>query len=377
MKILIIGGYGIFGGRLAQLLSERAELTLLIAGRSFTKAEEFCDLHLHQKSATPVVFDRDENMANALAKMDVDLVIDASGPFQSYGNDPYRVVKACITQKINYMDFSDASEFVKGIAQFDSAAKASNIFILSGVSSFPILTSAVVRKITVDFSSIDTIKGGIAPSPFAVVGLNVIKAITSYAGKPVKLVRNSQPAHGYGLLEHCRYTIAPKGCKPLKDVYFSLVDVPDLLVLPELWPSVKSVWMGAGPVPEVLHKMLKGFAWLVRIRCLPSLVFLAPIFHFVLNILRWGEHRGGMFVEVTGVDKHNRKIARSWQLVAEGEDGPYIPAMALQALVLKCLRGQSPESGARPGTLDLELEDYEALFAQRKIHTDIQDIVVQ
>lgn len=377
MKILIIGGYGIFGGRLAELLSERDELTLLIAGRSYSQAKAFCDSHLSQKNALPAVFDRNGDVASALAKINVDLVIDASGPFQSYGNDPYRVVKVCIAQKINYMDFSDASDFVKGIAQFDETAKAANIFVLSGVSSFPILTAAVVRKITVDFSSIDTIKGGIAPSPFAVVGLNVIKAITSYAGKSVKLVRDSKLDHGYGLLEHCRYTIAPKGCKPLQDVYFSLVDVPDLLVLPELWPKVKSVWMGAGPVPEMLHKMLNGFAWLVRIRCLPSLVFLAPIFHFVLNILRWGEHRGGMFVEVAGVDKYNCKITRAWHLVAEGEDGPYIPAMALQALVLKCLQAELPRSGARPGTLDLELEDYEALFAQRKIYTDIHDIVVQ
>ena len=376
MKILIIGGYGVFGGRLAELLSERDGLTLLIAGRSFVKAKSFCDLHLKQKNALPTMFDRNQNIAHTLAKLNVDLVIDASGPFQSYGDDPYCVVKACVVQKVNYMDFSDASDFVKGIAQFNDAAKSANIFVISGVSSFPILTAAVVRKLTVNFSSIDTIKGGIAPSPFAVVGLNVIKAITSYAGKPVKLVRDSQLTHGYGLLEHCRYTIAPKGCKPLNDVYFSLVDVPDLLVLPELWPSVKSVWMGAGPVPEVLHKMLNGFAWLVRMRGLSSLVFLAPIFHFVLNILRWGEHRGGMFVEVTGVDKLNCKIARSWHLVAEGEDGPYIPAMALQALVLKCLQGQVPASGARSGTLALELEDYEELFKQRKIYTDVHDSII-
>jgi hypothetical protein len=231
-----------------------------------------------------------------------------------------------------------------------------------------------VRKLSHDFCSLDTIKGGIAPSPFAVVGLNVIKAITSYAGKPIKVVRNSVLSDAYGLLEHCRYTIAPKGAKPLKNVYFSLVDVPDLLVLPQLWPEVKSVWMGAGPVPEILHKMLNGFAWLVRIRCLPSLIFLAPIFHFVLTILRWGEHRGGMFVEVTGRDKNGRIKTRAWHLIAEGEDGPFIPAMALQALVLKCMQGQFPQSGARSGALELELDDYQMLFSQRHIVTDIHDL---
>jgi len=35
LTILIVGGYGTFGGRLAQLLAEQAELTLIIAGRAF------------------------------------------------------------------------------------------------------------------------------------------------------------------------------------------------------------------------------------------------------------------------------------------------------------------------------------------------------
>jgi hypothetical protein len=31
------------------------------------------------------------------------------------------------------------------------------------------------------------------------------------------------------------------------------------------------VWIGAGPVPEILHRALNGLAWLVRLRLLPSL----------------------------------------------------------------------------------------------------------
>src|SRR5690242_2489778 len=43
MKVLILGGYGTFGGRLAQLLADEARLTLIIAGRSRAKAQAFCD----------------------------------------------------------------------------------------------------------------------------------------------------------------------------------------------------------------------------------------------------------------------------------------------------------------------------------------------
>src|SRR6185369_3921756 len=107
---------------------------------------------------------------------------------------------------------------------------------------------------------------------------------------------------------------------PLANNLFSLVDVPDLQVLPELWPGLDSIWMGAGPVPEILHRMLIGMAWLVRLHLLPSLLPFASLFHFVINILRWGDHRGGMFVLVKGLDRDGKKIERSWHLVAEGND---------------------------------------------------------
>ena len=38
-KVLILGGYGTFGGRLAQLLAGDARVTLLIGGRSFGQAQ--------------------------------------------------------------------------------------------------------------------------------------------------------------------------------------------------------------------------------------------------------------------------------------------------------------------------------------------------
>ncbi|MEN9865980.1 MAG: hypothetical protein RL748_1570, partial [Pseudomonadota bacterium] len=262
-----------------------------------------------------------------------------------------------------------ASDFVNGVVQFDAVAKAAGVFVLSGVSSFPILTAAVVRRLTRDFAKVLTIKGGIAPSPFAGVGINVILAITSYAGQPVKLLRGSRMTHAPGLVENLRYTVSPPGFEPLPNIRFSLVDVPDLQVLPTLWPELESVWMGAGTTPEILHRMLNGFSRLVHWKILPSLLPFAGIFHFVTNTVRWGRHRGGMFVEVRGIGQQGQPVGRTWHLLAEGNDGPYIPAMALQALVLRCAAGRKPPSGARPGSVDLELDDYEALFQARTIHT--------
>jgi Domain of unknown function (DUF4166)/Saccharopine dehydrogenase NADP binding domain len=373
VKILIIGGYGTFGGRVAELLSDTEALTLIIAGRSETKAITFIGTLASGARKVPLAFERDADIETQIAAIKPDVVIDATGPFQNYGDDPYRVVKACIKQKTNYMDLADATEFVSGIAQFDDAAKAEGLYILSGVSSFPVLTAAVVRHLSQGMAKLTGIKGGIAPSPYADVGLNVIRAISAYAGKPIKIIHKSKTSVAYALTQSIDYTIAPPGYLPLRKRNFSLFDVPDITVLPKLWPGLHSIWMGAAPVPAVFHKALQGFAWLVKLRLLPSLSLFAPLFHFVSNHFRWGEHRGGMFVSVHGEQHNGESIERSWHLVAEGDDGPYIPSMAIEGIIRRSLSGTRPAIGARACTDELELADYETLFKHKNIHTGIRE----
>jgi hypothetical protein len=365
LKVLIIGGYGTFGGRLSQLLAGEEAVSLIIAGRNPEQANAFC-AGLSAPHAIAAVFDRDGDVERQLTELAPNLIVDASGPFQFYG-DPYRVVRAALAHGVDYLDLADGSDFVKGIAQFDADARDRGIFMLAGASSFPVLTAAVVRRLTAEMISVESITGGIAPSPYAGVGLNVIRAILSYAGKPLASTTNGKAR--YALIDTRRYTIAPPGRLPLNRIRFSLVDVPDLKVLPELWPSLTSVWMGAGPVPEILHRALNAFAWLVRLRVLPSLAPVAPLIHVASNTLRWGEHRGGMFVAVDGRGRSGERVQQSWHMIAEGDDGPFIPSMAAEAIIRHCLAGRRPAPGARPATGDLELTDYEALFAKRRICT--------
>ena len=368
--MLILGGYGVFGGRLAELLSDTAAFELVIAGRSMARAEAFCRGYRGVAAVTPLALDRND-LAGRLGDLAPDIVIDASGPFQGYGQDPYAVAEACIAAGIPYLDFADSSDFVFGISQFDGAARRAGVFVLSGVSSFPVLTAAVLDALERGMVVTD-LAGGVAPSPHAGIGLNVMRAIASYAGAPVTLTRGGRIAEAHGLAESRRYTIAPPGKLPLRNLRFSLVDVPDLRVLPAEHAILKDIWMGAGPVPEGLHRMLNLLARARAAFGLPSLSPLAPLFHRVLNLMRFGEHRGGMFVHARG-HRNGEPAERSWHLLAEGDDGPYIPSMAAAAILRKHLAGQSPAPGARPATGALTLGDYEDLFRNRDIHTGMRD----
>ncbi len=373
MRILIVGGYGVFGGRLAKLLADDARCSLLIAGRSLQTAQDFCDGMTGVAAYEAVRFDRNGDLAVQLAALKPDIIVDASGPFQDYGDAPYKLVSASIAAGVNYLDLADGSGFVDGVAQFDNAAKARGVFVLSGVSSFPVLTSAAVSELASGLAAFDRIEAGVAPSPYAGVGENVIRAIASYAGKPVTLMRDGKPAVAYGLTETRRVTIAPPGRLPLRSTLFSLVDVPDLRVLPKYFPGLQSIWMGAGPVPEIWHRGLILFANGVRLRLLPALTPLAPLFHWVINHIRWGEHRGGLFVSVAGRTAMGESVTRSWHMIADGDAGPLIPSMAAVALIRKCLDSRSPESGARAAANALTLDDYAQTFGGRAIAFGIRE----
>ena len=66
MKILILGGYGVFGGRLAELLLDIPELELVLSGRDPARAEAFCAAHPGRAKLTPLQLDR-KDIAAALA----------------------------------------------------------------------------------------------------------------------------------------------------------------------------------------------------------------------------------------------------------------------------------------------------------------------
>jgi hypothetical protein len=87
----------------------------------------------------------------------------------------------------------------------------------------------------------------------------------------------------------------------------------------------------------------------------------------------WGEGRGGMFVTVAGSGPDGSPIEREWHAIAEGDDGPFIPAMAAAAVVRHVVDGRRPLSGARAGTADVELADYETQFAGRRIFAGVRE----
>jgi len=377
MRVLILGGYGTFGARLARLLARDPRLTLLIAGRSRARAQALCDRLDGAAELQPFVIDRDRDVEARLATARADIVVDAAGPFQSYRRDDYGFAKGALRSGASYLDLADSAGFVAGIGALDALAREKGLFALSGLSTFPALSAAVVAELARGMDRIEAVRAGVAPSPHAGVGLNVVRAIASYAGKPLPVIRGGEATTRPALIDSLRRTLAVPGGLPMHSTLFTLAETPDLALGRALYrgprrrtSDLAELWTGAGPRPELLHRMLSGLAWLVRLRLLPSLSPLAGLLHWGSRTFRWGEHRGGMFVEVEG-RRGGQAARRAWHLVAKGDDGPFIPSIGAAAVILKAAGGETPRPGARPAAGEVTLADYEAVFSTLHIETGV------
>ena len=369
MNILIIGGYGTFGYGMADLLSDEAALTITLAGRNFTKAQAATQSLSGAATFIPLELDRNGDLA-AQIKTPPYIIIDASGPFQDYGDGKRdNVIRYALAQGCHYLDIADDLEFVAHISEFDSAAKEKGLSLLSGLSTYPVLTAAALKDLSREMEEITDVRAGIAPSPKAVMGRNVIAAVAAYSGKQqVGVMRDGAFTKVHGLTETHRQTICVPGEKPLPNILFSNVEGPDPQELPRHFEGLRNIWMSAGPRPEFLHRSLIGLAWLVRLRLLPNIAWLTELFYKTQSLVSFGDHRGGMFVRAS-----NGSQSRSWNMIAIGDDGPRIPAIPSAIMVRKWLRGENIPAGARTAITDVTLADFDTEFSKLKITHGFHD----
>ncbi len=362
MQVLIIGGYGTFGFRIAERLSEESGLNLILAGRHLDKAEAACSRLSGSAKFTPLELDRNSLTLN----FKPDLIVDASGPFQAYTGSP--VLDYCIAHGIHYADLSDDGSFVNALLTHEQSAKAAGIVAVSGLSTCPVLSAVGLREIETRIGPATEVMIGIAPSPKAELGRNVVAAVTFYAGqKTVPVRRGGLDVNVAGLTEIRNAVICVPGGIPLPRLPFAVADAPDAKVLGESFPALSDIWTGAGTRPVWLHRLLIVLARGVAKGLVPNLSRFADIFHWSRSLFRFGEHRGGMIVSGS-----HELGAASWHLVAEGDHGPYVPTLPVVALIRQFLHGTALKPGAYSGDQLVGLESLAPEFAQLNISYGLQ-----
>lgn len=179
-RVLIIGGYGNFGSFISRTLAKESNIQVVIAGRSLEKATSFVSTLEAANKAEAVMLDISADFASELSSINLSIVIHTSGPFQNQG---YDVAKACIAQGAHYIDLADGRAFVEGIVALDTKAKSNNVLVISGASSVPCLTSALVDYYQKEFEELESLDYGITTAQKTARGLATTAAILSYTGK--------------------------------------------------------------------------------------------------------------------------------------------------------------------------------------------------
>src|SRR5260370_30429563 len=179
MRVVVIGGYGNFGARVCRGLAPGMEV--VAAGRHTERGQGAFD-GLKVEHARLDHSARD--FPAALKRLAPDLVIHCAGPFQS---QDYRVAFAAMAAGAHYLDLADGRQFVARFSHHvHSAARAAQRTAISGASSVPALSSAVIDSLIVRLSQIDEVQIAIAPGQRAPLGEATIAAVLGCAGRPFK-----------------------------------------------------------------------------------------------------------------------------------------------------------------------------------------------
>ena len=315
-RILILGAYGFFGSRIATALARNRRIHLILVGRNLQKATALAyQIGLRAENARAIDA-TDPQFSLWLRKLGVETLIHTAGPFQSQN---YGVAQACIQAGCNYLDLADGRAFVCGIVRLDAAARAAGVSVVSGVSSLPALTSAVVDRYLPDFARLDVIRSGIT-SGAVVPGIATVKAVFSYCGKPIRVLENGEWQIVHGWLDTQSHEFPkPVGRRPL-----GRCDVPDLDLLAAALPDVKTVSFHAGFASHTAHRVVERLAMWVRDGKLKSAL---PFARSMNTIARWirplVSDRGAMFVRMEGMHENGAPLTLTWNLVARENDGPH------------------------------------------------------
>jgi saccharopine dehydrogenase-like NADP-dependent oxidoreductase len=358
-RILILGGTGVFGSRIAQLLAQPSagqgrDLEIVIAGRRSDRAAALA-ARLEQGGvpARAVSCDRDRDLGTVLARERPTVFVDASGPFQAYGGaagkPDYGAAKLCIEAAVPYIDIADARAFVSGIELLDEAAKAAGVPVLSGASSVPCLSGAVALELASELERVDGVRTWIAPGNIgAPRGRSVVAAILAGVGRPILWRRGGRWVRTYGWQDLRRIVDPDLGRR-----WLAACDVPDLDLIPRRWPEIGEATFHAGLELGLLHFVLWSASWLVRARPATTLAALAsPVSRIATALGRFGTDVGAMRVEVAGL-QGGEKIRRRWTVIARSGHGAWIPAAPAAALARRCCSEAPPGAGARAAFGDI------------------------
>lgn len=364
MKTLVLGGYGNFGARICRSLAADPHVELLVAGRDIVQAQRLADA-LDGPAAAVAVDCSAPDLGQTLCALGIGLVIHAAGPFQ---RQSYGVAVAAARAGVHYVDLADGRRFVCDFPRalheaFQQAGRAG----ISGASTVPALSSAVVDHLCAGWQAVDAVDICIAPAQTAPRGRATMEGVLSYCGEPIDVWRGGRwvQAIGWAAPERVEF-------KRLRPRIGALCDIPDLELFPARYGVRDRVMFRAALEVAATQRALAAIAALRGRGLLTRPARWAGVLNRAARVFDWlGTSLGGMVVRVEGFDAAGQPVRRSWHVAADHDHGPEIPCMAAIVLARRLAAGEAMLPGAFTAAGRVSLGEFEPEFARWNMATDV------
>lgn len=343
VTILILGGTGQFGRRICHRLLEQPNIHLIVTSRIESSAAKLAQELKTLNNAIQIQWacldQFSECFEEDIQKLNPDIVLHTAGPYQ--GQD-YRVARACIDIGSHYIDLADGREFVEGFSDLNKAALSRNVLLVSGASTLPGLSSAVIDFVRDRFKQINEIEISIAPAHQTPRGTGTIAAVLSYCGNPFPVYEKGQWVTKYGWqdMRVQKYPIIGRRLS-------AACDVPDLSLLPIYISNLSTVTFHAALEAWWEQIALWMMGYLTRFKLVDDWARFVPAFRWLSDrMIYLGGDIGGMYMQISGTDEYSNKKSCGWHLIARQNHGPEIPCSPALVMVRKLIRNEISRRGA-------------------------------
>lgn len=369
-NIVVLGATGHFGKRIAQRIVNESNIRLIVTSREIGKvdllAQDLAGLDPSKEIQAAVLDQASADFESDLADLNPYIVIHTAGPYQ---RQDYRVAEACIACGSHYVDLADGRAFVDQFSRLNDLAVRRAVLLVSGASTLPGLSSAVLNDFKSRFEKIEEIEISIAPAHETPRGMGTVSAVLSYCGKPFNVLENGEWLTRYGWQDLKSFRYPELGWR-----LGGACDVPDLRLFPKYQNEVKTVTFHASLEAKWEQIALWLMAWAVRLRIVSDWSRYARSFQRVSQrFTNLGSDRGGMHIRLRGLAQHGRPYAVTWYLTAYQNHGPEIPCTPALIIARRLASGQLKTRGAVPCIGLFTLADFDQEMSEYQVYWKIEE----
>ncbi|HEX5136426.1 MAG TPA: saccharopine dehydrogenase NADP-binding domain-containing protein [Planctomycetota bacterium] len=309
-RILVLGGYGFFGGAVAELLRADGAKPQLASRRE----------------GAEVVVDVEDPASLRRALRPGDVLVDTVGPFQA--RTP-ALVDAAIEVGCDLIDLSDSVRYTRAVLARDPRGSR----ILTACSTLSTISAAAIRRSGLAEPRRLTV--ALAPASRRVARAGTGGSLLAQVGAPVDVLREGRWAQPRGFGETRGFRMPP----PFGRIRGGLLESVDAVTLPRVWPSLETVEFFLDPRAPGLRT---AFSFAARSKAAKRIMLrLCGLGMAYTRAV--GATNGCVVMETEGAGGDRRAIA----LVAR-EHGYFTPAVPAALAALAIARGSFPHAGHVP-----------------------------